>query len=100
MHSAPTSLDSSPLFPFPTPHLLRKCVTNQGTQSQTVCLQSDKKDGPEVGRERHSGNISKLDLAGENSRYLVAHRLDSINASSESKAGGVCVYVHDCVRFN
>lgn len=39
-------------------------------------------------RERHSGNISKLDLAGFYT-YLTAHRLDSINACGESKTGGV-----------
>lgn len=49
----------------------------------------------EGGRERHSGNISKLDLAGENSRYLIARRLDSINAGGGRKAGVVC----ECVFF-
>lgn len=63
-------------------------------------MQSDKKDGPEGGvggGDRHSGNISKLDLAGENSRYLIACRLDFINAGGESKAGGACVCMIVCV---
>ncbi len=64
-------------------------------------MPSDKKDRPQgvwgKGEERHSGNISKLDLAGENSRYLIAHWLDSINADGESKAGGVCVCVCVCM---
>lgn len=53
----------------------------------------DQREREAEGGGRHSGNISKLDLAGENSRYLIAHRLDSINAGGESKAGGVSVCV-------
>lgn len=57
-----------PSLPFATVPASRQCVTEPGAQSQTVCLQSDKKDGPEgeqseAGREGHSGNIGKLDLA-------------------------------------
>lgn len=96
-----------PSLPVATVPASYQCVTKQGAHSQTVCLQSDKKDGPEGegerqsegaregGRERHSGNISKLDLAGENSRYLIARRLDSINAGGGRKAGVAC----ECVFF-
>lgn len=78
---ASPSLDFILLLPFATFPSLRYCVTNQGAQNQTVCLQFDKQEGPEGGwrerektRERHSGNISKLGLGRENSRYLIAHR--------------------------
>lgn len=52
MHSLPWF--PRPSLPSPTFPSLNQCVTNQGTGSQAVCLQSDKKDGAEGGRREGS----------------------------------------------
>lgn len=103
-HDSP-SLHSSLLLHLSPSHLYASVLLIRAHAArQFVCNPIRRMDQRERGEEegggreeeRHSGNICKLDLAGENSRYLIAHRLDSINAGRKVKQV-VFVSVRVCV---